>query len=337
MSDTVGYLIGIFGPILFWVGFIALCVYISKRRKKNKVKKAIKEEWNKTIALYSSSKKEYFKKIYNELLKDVDKVELSQSLRNISDLKREYEKALKKLSLICDNNTVFLNSQQERRNFEERMLGVNTFEENDIITEDIIKTLPSLAEFVDIYNKLMEKNYQLLQVDYIYFSSWRCLDQDRYYSEDNEEFLHSTYLSCYEMVGQVYNSVMQEEWNNIIRKFPTYSDHIFEVFFFESMHDSQGLDKWMEIWKEQLEIIAQNDLYYPIQKDLEDFLDSMEEKYKLFDRDLLGLNLCEYSSFNIGKLSDYNSDEIMRIYELYLSGKMRGRYYKENDPKYKNN
>ena len=337
MSETVGYLIGIFCPILSLVGLILLWKCVSRHVAKKKAIKAIKKEWNNAVISYSfSNKKKRFQDFYTELFEEVDRKAILRSISDISNLKYEYENSLKDLSLIRDDNTVFFSSPQEYNDFEENTEGFDGIDKNDIITRDVIKTLPCLAEFVDIHNDIMEKNYQLLQVDHVCFSCWRSLNPRRYYSDNNKDFVNSAYSSCLEIVGYYYKTVMEQEWKEIIKKHPQYGMCRFETIYSDSIHDPQGFDKWCTIWVEQLEAIAQDDVCVSAQRDLGDFLEDMNVKYDFFEQDLLGLSLGEYSSFHIGKLTDYNKEEIMRIYELYVSGRMRGRYYKETDPKYRN-
>ena len=347
--ETLYMFFSIAGPGIFYGLLIFLIVFLVKRSKKKKLVKEFSQFKGaivETIQSYGSpSQKHFFEEMYDNFMEDVDRGAASRAMREIPELKERYRASVRKLVSISDNNTVFFTSSEEEEAFERRVSNSDLLQRNDVITQDIIRTLPDLAEFVDIHNRLVANLYIdiLEDVDRTYDYLWRGLTYTNYNAiEDEKVRLHfqEVFEASYGFAKKVYDSIIQSGWETIIADCPQYNTPECQKDYMKLSDDMALFHKWATIWTEQFEAVAQKDNYDAAKKDLSAFFMAIHKEYSDYEfikYASAGFVLDDYSSFPIGNIRAYDSNEIMRIHSLYVSGKMRGRYYKEDDPKYRNN
>ncbi len=342
-------ILSVIGPGLFYGAVILFIVFCVKRSKKRKLIKDVlkfKGAVVDTIRSYDSpSQQSFFEEMYDHFMEDVNRASATTLMREIPELKKQYRDCVRSLVNISHNNTVFFTSSEEEADFERKISQSDVFQRNDVISQDIIKTLPELSRFVDVHNRLVGELYKdiLKNVDLTYDYLWRGLSYTNYNAIQNEstrEHFKEVFESCYDFSKGVYDSIIQSGWDTLIKDCPQFNTEQCKKEFMSLSDDMELFHQWATIWAKQFENIAKKDKYDAVKKDLDAFFMEIHKEYSDYEfikYASVGFVLDDYSSFPIGNIRAYDSNEIMRIHSLYVSGKMRGRYYKEDDPKYKNN
>ena len=274
----------------------------------------------------------FFKAIYLQHMEafKINNKELDNIIESLPTLKAEYESAVQSLVELSENNTVFFTDKkyEEMRQNTDFLLNRRAKE-----TEDIIKTLPCIANFVDIHDRLVNKVYEEV-------FKWKVLRAEetlwlgiRYNSDDGEHFkkLRDT---CVDVIISAYNICLDECWNKIIGASGFFDTEAYHEMFIEIAR-SKFDDKFLEPWQKNMKKISDSAGYLDKYFELHNFFDEVMKKHNnpIWLDTYCGIDNMG-SSFWIKGMKEVSKEEILRILDLYKSGKMKGRYSWIMDPKY---
>lgn len=256
--------------------------------------------------------------------------------RKLPELEDHYQKALKDLVNISDNNTLFFTTREE-------MQAIDILEQKNKISEDMIKTLPYLAEFTEKYNNIFEFYAKLDDISSYNNFVWAGLNySDADCSGDTwlAEHCNKCRETCLESAKQAYITyVIHHCWKFVQENYPQYSteaDH--DLLMQLALDNTDAFSVWKNAWYQNFKNIdAKDTLFGPCWKHLYTFFEDTTKEFgspTWLDHPIESIGFGFESSFPLFKPKDYTKEELTRIYNLYLDGTLSGKYRKENDPKY---
>jgi len=345
LSEKAMAIILVIGSILIFCLLVAL--FDRKKKKNEKLEKQIKEQEEKenlfatfikeAVNLYGApEKKHIYQEIYSSFMKCCLSKEKDEKLKNIPSLKKRYVRALGKLVAIQDDNTVFFTTKEEKDAFEETMdLG----DRDKKISEDIIKTLPPLVEFIEVHKELVQDIYDeyLCGITRMYSHLWMGLRHDiskcdnEYVREKIKEWIESC---CDNLLKSFRFYIEDLGWNVIQDSYPQYkTKEDYDKFIEIAENDDESYHKWMDLWCINLDEIAIKDGYAALHTELCNFFEQTNELYDnpaWLEYPTSSFRLDHYSSFSITDI--YDTKELMRIHAAYVSGELKGEYGWWKDP-----
>ena len=342
--------------ILLIIAIIAICLIVKSNKKKAKLKrdqqrdeyfknavktfttsvcddgsrdKSLEEDYDAYMEKWWKDHDEYHK------CDSTEKNKILRSLANdIPKLKNDYEVALEKLVELSPNNTVFFTTSEESSQWRKNL---DALEWNDKISEDIIKTLPALAGFLEIERTLIDIKEYL----YITFSAQEYFWAFPKNADPNDEAAEGKFKSCAEKCFASRNYYIGAEgWEIIKKQQPMYDNEEDKAAFMKIMdEDKESENKWIDMWVEKYKKLSIEKYHWDEFSNLVEFFDKIKKKYGhlkwIESPSIWGFNNSADSSFSIRSLKKEPKEEFMRIRELYISGKINGGYEKWKDPKYK--
>ena len=257
---------------------------------------------------------------------------LNELLTDIPKLKNDYEKALMELWKISSNNTVFFSTSEEENQF----IQETEFSERDNkISKDIIKTLPALADFLEIERTLLDVKKYLFNL----FDAQKFLWAIPKNADPNDEAAQIQGKSCADKCFVFLKLYIGEDgWNAIKSKYPMYDNEEDKNAYMEIVDgDKESTAKWIDIWTEKYRRISMKKHHIEELPKLMEFFDTITEKFgnpTWLRFPSQGFRTSQYSSFFISSSQEQSKEELLRIRELYISGVITGSYRAYKDPKY---
>ncbi len=321
---------------LFQLAFYAVIILIIVKAVKKNKKRKLTEKYTKRIKELTEVVKSShaFEIVYDSYLKNASiSTDTQTDISTFNGFKNKYCELVKSISNMSKDNTVFFTSQEEWDNFEK--LHPNFADQTNIISKDITNTLPLLAEYVLMQAMLEDYIPSVCSklVD-IYMSLLGGLDHlsdeddgsDKY--RQNKKYLDSVLSNIAKMrrVGI---------WDTIIKEIPPndkLSGDILEDIY---NNNNELIAEWSSAYKVgMLNAIAKKGYidFYNYYLDFK-YDDNRDEEIKnlVWYHNLNKFNsLGIYSS--VGEINKKSYNEYMRVYGLYESGKMNGRYSTLKDP-----
>lgn len=340
--------------ILFVAIIILIVVCTSKKRSRKKRDRVFKNSIKKFIEDCETKHGKYkdgFQIAYDKSIeimvrnKEITPETLSllddDSLFNqIPQLKKQYEQAAKTLFDLANKNTVLISNENNRAELTATLDAMDYFDQKKKRSNDIIKTLPHLANLVDAFSSIHSiynayKPFTLI-LQYLLFG----LKEPDKESNDFKVSLALCSLG-FNILTTIYG------WEIITTKYPKYNTPDNKKLF-ESMVDNNTdyFDKWLQIWYDRMLLIVDSNnvsQYAGASLELYQFVNATNKELGSPDwlpHPSLPIHHCigylHGSSLSGLKPEDHTRKELMRIYNLYKSGKMEGHYHYLNDPKYSN-
>ncbi len=341
-------------PII--VSIIIITIVVSKKKKKSREKKqalsykaspqlqgeALNAYFEEHIAGMIG---EYvrddsaFEEIYNEYMASAISKEKDQLLETLPALKEQYKTALKELAEIAENNTVFFTTAEEKDAFEEK---VDFFEREKKMSSDIIKTLPLLANFTEIHNILEDLRKYSAEIGRLDGCFWGGLNDADYENESDEllrKLLKAYYESAMENQRKGYEYFVETlGWKRLCTGHPEFNTREYQIQFQQICQKQKFLNDWPIIWLSQFREIAKKHPRSSASFEIINFLeDANKEVGNPAWLSISGFHVYSYSSLLFFDSNKHTKTDLMELRDLYISGKMTGRYHKVNDPRYSNN
>jgi len=333
------------GVIAFIIVFMSVYIKIAKKVTQG-VNERLTKEFTKRINMFvdsfESDRKDVYEEIYRAFMGDLISKEKDLMLKKIPELKGRYKKAVGKLVAISENNTVLFTTQEEEDEFKNR---IDILERDTVISEDIIKTLPYLAEFVEVHKELVLDIFKgyLEKITTAYQYLWHGLDYADYENESNEylrDIYKKRFEACCDVLLKNYRGLIEEiGWDVICDEFPKINNEKnHQIFINVCENDEEAYLKWTRFWCNNLQEICLKDGYGPLYSEIYNFLNQVNEEFgnpAWLKYPSQGFSLPSYSSLSNISFKDYDRKEFMRIRDLYISVILKGDYYHHKDPKYK--
>ena len=316
------------------IAIIAAFFIIKKKREENlnaKADKMAKETYTdiiKTQIKVYSILKDRYSDYYQTVMEkhDVSLEMLDALMEKVDELKAYFKGFTMKLCEVAEGNCVFINTQEEKDAF---LNQYDSSEQTDIITKDVTNALLPLAGFMSVYSTLYWQyvlNFKVLTLNRELYEALK---------EDKDLLEHQEYFDRGQKVmWEEYDRVINSIWEGFIKKYPACDnerDH--EIFMNVAANHQEAKECWEKAWYDNLKEIGEK--YKNMMFDLFLFFKEMEETYCPFSKKqekwLLDFALSEWNpaiTLEDGKL---NSDECQRIHDLYVTGKMKGRYSRTNE------
>ena len=257
----------------------------------------------------------------------INSTEMNDLLANIDEIKSNYKMLLGKLMEISPGNTVLFTTKEEKDEF---MKNVDVLEINSKISQDIINTLPILADFIDVQKKLSNIDDYLMKVCDAQYYLWLSINEtDREKEEQRKACLENCLTTRSTFIGDI-------GWYAIKSQVPIYDNDNDRDAYMEIVYtDGESTEKWVDIWIDKFRRISRFEEKVSEFKKIRKFYGDIEQEFGRPDW-LISLdvsNSLDYnSSFHMN--GSETKEELMRIRELYISGKIKGVYTKYKDPKY---
>ena len=316
---------------------------IEKQKREDAKKEAIFAEVVKGFvdSYEGVNKNDIFREIYDTFMGNAISAEKDKLLEKVPTLKIKYKKAVRDLVTISENNTVLFSTDEEVKKFEAE---VDFFKREQKYTDDIIKTLPYLAQFIEIHKILVLNifNGYLNKITAMYQYLWQGFSEVDYEKEENEFIrngMKERFESSCKMALDAYRFYIEDlGWDVICKNYPQYNTESNKKQFEQiAENDDESYFKWVEIWQKKLQDIAISDGYGPMFSELYNFFNDVNAEFGnpawlKYPSSKFSLSL--YSSFGFLDMDEFDTEESYRIRNLYISGKMSGIYYQVSDPKY---
>ncbi len=332
------YIFGIILPLAFYVFIIWIIVKAVKKNKKRKLTEKYTNELKKATQTVANSPF-VFEKFYDNTLAVNNVIPDELIGKNLSgditDFKNKYYSIINDLISISNNNTVFFTSSDEWNAFEE--CHPDFSEQKDIISKDIIKTMPILAKYVNMYNTIDKNKKTSISLVGIAESLWIGMDYISEEDDGSDKFKdHKKYLDC--AIGNCWKKRDNCIRDYILSTIPPNDTQSRDIFFNIYKNNEQLRTDWISIYYDGMKNAAIKRGYMDY---FGDYLNLSIEAGDRFDH----LSWYRHLSFSgdmhiyssLGCIKEKTSDEYMRIHKLYKTGQMKGRYSELNDPKYATN
>lgn len=328
--------------LLFFSVMIILLIIAVNRLKKIKLKKK-KELFTRTIRECVKSyeeKKDFWAMLHDTYCSEVIFSEKDELLKKLPQVKEQYKNAVKELVQISNNNTVLFSSEDEWDNFDK---NTDLLQREKKISDDIIKTLLYLSDFIEMHKLLVLDIYAYVdKITTWYELIWAGLTYYDYENEENLIFRERKKIrveSCKKLLIEAFSEYVQEDgWKIICQTNPRYNSPAdYELFVKICEEDEEVYANWMQVWYSCWKQAADSKGYVSLYTKLHDYLNGIAEEFgnpAWLGYPTLKFSLSEYSSFSLGDIDQIDSRELSRICNLYIQGKMSGKYYQSNDPKY---
>lgn len=152
--------------IVFAIIFIIVFSLVHKKRKEKKKIQLFEEVIQKRINdLKTFQDTEPFVRFFDFMTEDIITKEKDAMLAEIPDLMIQYEKAAMNLSVIAQDNTVFMDEEQ-RRSFNKTFQGTKE-ELIERRRQDVLRSWFPIADFLDTYKLADQIYHQYLMVEVI--------------------------------------------------------------------------------------------------------------------------------------------------------------------------
>ncbi len=330
--------------------YILFCVWGVKNKKKSK--ETFLEQSKPTIIKEYKDRTEFvasspwmFEKYYDVFADDIVPEHLiGQELpQDISEFKEKYTNLVYSLIGISVDNTVFFTSAEEWDNF--RKKHSDHFEQEAIISKDIIRTVPFLAQYMDMHKFLYINRQISIKLLDVHCSLWSGLDYIADKDDGSDEYKRNkSFLEC--SLKNCWNArdicVRDDAINNffsgatgVATKLIINSEKMKEAFLAVYNEDENLRNMWLQIYYNGMKAAENKRGYMCHFKqyfDMHREMDRLFEDYKWYDDLSLFGSLSIHSS--LGAVNEHTHDEYIRILKLYTSGQMKGEYSKFRDPKY---
>ena len=301
-----------------------------KQKKKQEFTKYI----NAFIASFESERKDTYNEIYHTHMEDVISSEKDIFLQKIPELKAKYKEAVEDLVAISKNNTVLFTTEKEREEFEETVDIVDWTTKK---SNDIINTLPHLADFIETHKALVIDilNGYLERIVDLEFSLWLGLA----YKDSEKDFFRNAYDSSLRTLLIAYRVYIKEMgWNSLCNEFPKFKNEKNHKMYIDICEHNDMYHKWKELWYKNFQEISIKKGYGTLYGEITNFVHQVKEEFgnpPWLEYPTQKFSLMFYSSFPIIDVNDFDRAELMRIRDLYINGTLKGDYSKFMDPKYK--
>ena len=261
-------------------------------------------------------------------------------IKQIPLLKIRFATALDELVAISEDNTVFFYDEDVRENLRQKYVFNSPSPDHRAIEKkisgDIIKTLPLLAEYLDVYRILHEEIYEEMSNLTFFANELFGILQDSTKEKSEED--QKIWDACVEYLQSAYNTAIKNQWGDFIEEHPYYNTSVYKKKYIDISEKQSGLYyRWIELWHDNLQKVLSP--YLSAWLDLNKFFDYLaEHKYRDFAEKLhpscphaLFFKAIPYDDMKSSLFMDYENrtkEECYRLLELYVSGKLKGEYAK---------
>lgn len=339
-------------PII--VSIIIITIVVLQKKKKSREKKQASsnnvpitaqignleiyfEDRIKYIIESYSSNPSHFEAYYHKHMASKISKEKDLLLDKLPTVKEKYKIALHKLADISKDNTVFFTTEEEAKS----ILGT---ERDKRMSTDIIKTLPLLADFAQIYREMSEIYEYADEIHEHNSILWGGLSAVNYENEANEtvrEYQKKRFDAACDSLWRGYDYFIKElGWQIMCEVHPELNTKENKSLFETVAGKDSCSHAWIQVWFNQFQAIAKKDPRSMAIVEIISFMNDLEKEIDspAWVSSRSGIFFSPYSAFPIlFDLKNYTKDDLMEIRDLYISGKMTGRYYKTNDPRHSNN
>ena len=259
----------------------------------------------------------------------------------IPQLKTDYVKIANALSTLANKNTVLISDEDELSELEKELNELDWFEQKKRRSNDIIRTIPCLADLVEVYSQI----YKI----YNAYNPFTTVLQHLLFGLKDEDCESNDFKASLQLCTIGFHTMaIVCGWEIIKTKYPKYNSSDDERYFAKMVEELKNdyIAEWVPVWYNRMLLIVDNNNVYKFAKasiDLYQFVRKTNEE--LGDPDWLphpsspihwciGRNL--FNSLSGLDSTDCTKKGLMRIYSLYTTGQMDGKYTQINDPKYAN-
>lgn len=327
------------GTLIAALIIVGVILFFNKRKQKKKEE----EERDPLFAdaavgfvamVANGEKDENFRKLYNDVMNKVVSKEKDEMLKEIPLLKQDYKEALGKLVSISDQNTVFFTEDEQKYNLYKNF---SVMDRDKKISEDIIRSLPCISEFVAVHKKLVSillEGY-LKEVTYQHMWLWRGIK----FENEQKGLLKEMFDMANGFAMEAWNFYIEKEgWQTISTAMPQYNNEVSHQRYLQILKEKELYEEWKKIWHERFLVISSEDIHIELYNDItafiEDLLTKMNNPKWLKDYEM-GICFNANSSLYFAKIDNWDATEFNRIRNLYISGIINGEYLKSKDPIYK--
>ena len=249
-------------------------------------------------------------------------------------MKERHRKLIDNLISISKNNSVFISNQKEMEKFSK---------ENDLIlwdkiyTQDIIKTLPLLIDFVEVHGDLMYYMYngvftKMILIHKVLWKELYSSNDDKYFHDfRTEKQKKEAYDICYKCLIDYYDEyILADSWKYICKENPVFDSDKYHKIFNDISYDDDLISKWKTLWIKKFESESRKNVYgaavFELQRYFDDILKIYGDYYWVKNVLLRKPMLNSYSSFYKEDLMECESDDLLIILQKYENGELTGKF-----------
>ena len=194
----------------------------------------IKETTSMLDFLETSEGRKYYVNVFDSVLTQKKGIVLShydQYLHQIPALKDKFSDSLRMLVSLSENNTVFHENQVDGK-----------FISDSEISNDIVKTLPILAQYIDAYNSLHQEIYN----DQLGHFTTLCMDLFAYIADENEK--PDEYQILVQFLYNCYNKMMWGLIKDDSQYTQYHSEEFYEKYKAVNREHPELFNRWKKLW-----------------------------------------------------------------------------------------
>ena len=274
-----------------------------------------------------------FAQIYNTYIESKKDENLDEAINVLPKAEQRHKELIEELISISKNNSVFLSNKDETESFSKK---------NDLIlwdkiyTQDIIKTLPLLIDFVEVHSVLMDSIYNGVFIKIILANEllWQGLhpSNDKYFRDvRTQEIKKEGYSLCYKTFIAYYDEyILDDSWKYICKENPGFDSDKYHKIFNSVSHDEDLISEWDELWTKKFESESRKNVYgaalFELQRYFDDILKVYGDYYWVKNALSGKPMLNSYSSFYKEDMMDCEIEDLITILQKYENGELSGRY-----------
>ncbi len=302
--------------------------------KKNDVKDYFKAVIRGYINEYSSPEANpLFANIYNKYIESKEDENLDEAIKILPKAEQRHRELIEELIAVSKNNSIFFSNEDEAERFSKK---------NDLIlwdkiyTQDIIKTLPLIIDFVEVHSVLMDSIYNGVFISIIIANEllWQGLhpSNDKYFRDNRtQEMKKQGYDICYDTFIAHYDEyILDDSWKYICKGNPGFDSNKYHKIFNSISHDKDLISEWDALWTKKFESESRKNVYGAGLFELQRYFDDILKIYGEYDwikNVFAGKPMFNsYSSFYKEDLMECEIEDLVSILQKYENGELVGKY-----------
>lgn len=327
----------ILGPLLGIAFWIVVIVLIVRHNKKKKEDKKMRELFTQRARALSKTKLPnlYFEEIFfqtvppsNENLKTkIEGFDKHISHYFVDRLGPDILACLETISQKAEGNSIFFSSPED---MDALSLKYSPDEIDSKISKDIVELIMYTGKVRSNINTVYSMYELVMSICDNNKKTWMGILADTM-PEDAEE--RKQYDNAINKTLEGFRCAVDIEWNNICREFPRYNNEkSHQVFINIAGDDSITWQAWKIFWQSKFMELMEKYRISELLNLVGDIFGFMQKSENKYWSSQLQVGYSQYSS--ICETSNFDQDEIFRIWELYIKHRIEGVYSKAKDPKY---
>ncbi|MBE6535485.1 MAG: hypothetical protein E7677_02555 [Ruminococcaceae bacterium] len=331
-------------------GIIIIIIVVVRKNKEKRQQEHIKKRYevftkylSTTLKLFREDKAEkIFEEIYDLFLSNKISSEKDILLKKIPTLRVNYLCAVSNLIELGEDNSVLFCDIEQEKKLEEKYDFVELKEK---YSQDIIKTIPPLIDFIEAHNELVLGIYKYLEeIVLIEFGCWREFQNQIEDFQNGSLALSELKEANYDYISAATltyeHHIIERTWNIIKEDYPQFNNDVDHSCFIEFSKKEDLLKEWLVLYYKGMTKTTDKKGYLSTAREVYDFLHEVCEKFdnpSWLKHPTMKFYMPSYSSLLLQNVTEIGSNELMRIRKLYIDDSLKGKYSIYNDPNTRRN